>query len=508
MVVFFRVDSSHDIGTGHVMRCLTLASTLRERGVKCRFICRTHEVNLIERILQDDFEVSQLQTIKLYGIEKDTDKHSLAHEDWLSTDWQSDAGQTIAALGNARPDWMIVDHYALDVRWESALRPYCDKIMVIDDLADRDHDCDLLLDQNLVAEMFQRYDKHIPDHCGLLLGPKYALLQSLYAKMHPRTPPRIGSIQSILVYFGGIDAYNLTGRTITAFIALKRIDIKLDVVLNPDSSHFSTVSEQVRGYANITLHVVLPSLAPLMVRADLAIGAGGATSWERCCLGLPSLIITLAENQKALAAELHNQALIRWLGHQDKVSELMLKIALHEMIEGKLISDWSYRCMALVDGKGADLVSSILLLNSDTKLKARHVELEDEGLLLRWANDRLVRKNAFHTDEIDPNTHRDWFYRCLKNIEHCHIYIIETEDEIPIGQVRFELSDNGWEIDYALDPIARNRKIGMNLLQAAMHAVLLIARVKKNNFPSKKIFECMGFAPEERGESIVFQRLL
>ncbi len=184
------------------------------------------------------------------------------------------------------------------------MRPHCRKIMVIDDLADRHHDCDLLLDQNLVANMVHRYDDKLPAHCGKMLGPKYALLQPLYSELYARTPPREGSVQRVLVYFGGADAGNLTGLAITAFLSLKRNDVALDVVLNTNGTHSETIRRQTHGQQNITLHSSLPTLAPLMVKADLSIGGGGATSWERCCLGLPTLVITLAENQKPIAAKL------------------------------------------------------------------------------------------------------------------------------------------------------------------------------------------------------------
>jgi UDP-2,4-diacetamido-2,4,6-trideoxy-beta-L-altropyranose hydrolase len=504
MKVLFRTDASLQIGSGHVMRCLTLAHTLRQRGADCRFVCRALEGNMLERIRHEGFEVLALPTDSNASIELAADDETLDHADWLGTRWEVDAEQTIKALDDSRPDWLVVDHYALDAHWESMFRPHCDRIMVIDDLADRNHDCDLLLDQNLIADMDHRYDSCVSSNCARLLGPGYALLQSEYAELHSRTPPRTGLVQRILVYFGGVDKHNLTGRTIAAFFALDRLDIMLDVVINPASPNAAVVREQTQDHTNITLHETLPSLAPLMLKADLAIGAGGATSWERCCLGLPSLAITLAENQKPIAAELDKQHLVHWLGHHDTVSELSLKIALQDELNAEGMADWSNRCRNMVDAKGTERVASIVSLNSNTQLKTRLAYVDDEDLLLKWANDPLARLNSFDPKVIAPEEHRAWFYKRLRDPDNCRMYIVETAEGLPIGQVRFDLTDDSWEIGFALDAVARGRGLGKNLLQAAMKGfrqsmsgALVFGRVKEDNLPSRKVFEDLAFRPEE-----------
>jgi UDP-2,4-diacetamido-2,4,6-trideoxy-beta-L-altropyranose hydrolase len=512
MRVLFRVDASLQIGTGHVMRCLTLATALRDRGAGCRFVCRDHEGNLLVRIRQAGFETAALPLDSHASPPTEPDGITLAHADWLGATWETDAEETIEAIAEDRPDWVIVDHYALDVRWESALRPFCGKIMAIDDLADRQHDCDLLLDQNSVADFAHRYDALVPSHCARLLGPEYALLQPQYAELHPRTPPRLGPIRRILVFFGGADNHNLTGRTVSAFLALERPDVDLDVIINPDVPHVGAIREQAKGHENIILHENLPSLAPLMVKADLAIGAGGVTSWERCCLGLPSLVITLAENQKPIAAELARQGLVRWLGNHDAVDESGLTTALRNLFEDEEIWDCSRRCMELVDGQGAERVAAIVSLDSNTTLHARLARVDDETLILRWANDPLVRQHAFNPRSIDPTDHRVWFYKRLRDPECCRIYIVETEERLAIGQVRVERSQNGWEVHYALDPLARGRRLAARVLETAIAAFrlsvsneLLFGRVKHENVPSQKVFERLGFTAAEESAQLIYR---
>ena len=342
------------------MRCLTLAARLREQGAKCHFISRQHEGNIIEVIRQYGFEVTGLPLGSAQVCAEIHGKDA-GHEKWLGDHWRSDANATIAALGGVRPDWLVVDHYALDARWEGLLRPHCSRLMVVDDLADRRHDCDLLLDQNIVADSDTRYADKVPTTCKLMIGTKFALLQPEYAAMRAKTRPRGSKIQRTLVYFGGADSNNLTGMAVEVLLGLRRSDIAVDVVVDPAHPSFRAIKARVCEHRNFTLHGRLPTLAPLMLEADLAIGAGGATTWERCCLGVPTLVITLAENQRAIASELDKRGVLRWLGHKDEVSTELLRNELEAVISGGLVALWSQRSLALVDGMGADRVREALL---------------------------------------------------------------------------------------------------------------------------------------------------
>ena len=510
----FRVDSSHNIGTGHVMRCLTLADALREKGCTCQFVCRNHPGNLSALIQEKGYRVTLLP---LQEFQVEPYPH---HASWVGADWQTDAKETgvLIATLETPPDWLVVDHYGLDARWETSLRPAVGRIFVIDDLADRSHDCDLLLDQNLVANRALRYVGKVPKHAGLMLGPEYALLQPQYADLHLRVPPREGPVRRVLVFFGGADADNLTGRVIAAFLSLKFESVVLEVVINPDSAHAASIRNQVFGYGQIILHERLASLAQVIVRADLAIGAGGATSWERCCLGLPALVITLAENQKPIAEEMQQENLIHWLGHKNEVSEMILAEVMQKLFSAGLPPDWSLRCLNRVDGHGAERVTSFLLLNAQTALKARLARLDDEDLILQWANDPLVRENAFTPDPIKLGTHQSWYRSRLRELDQCRFYIVETLAGFPVGQVRFERSGEAWEIHYGLDARARGQKLGKPLLRAAILALRsstneapLFGRVKGSNISSCRVFEGLGFAREDAGEGaelVVYRSLL
>jgi UDP-2,4-diacetamido-2,4,6-trideoxy-beta-L-altropyranose hydrolase len=506
MKIAFRTDASFQIGTGHVIRCLTLAEALRKKGATCSFICRKHEGNLIERVRQSGFETIEIPMSDNVTRENERGNARISHAHWLGADWQSDAAQTTAALSGELLDWLIVDHYAIDQCWESAMRSQCKRILVIDDLADRHHDCDLLLDQNLVEGFESRYRHLLPANTACLLGPEYSLLQPHYADLHPCAPPRLGPIQRILVYFGGADLNNLTGLAISAFLELNLSEITLDVIINPNGPHTESVRRQVHGIENITLHEQLPSLANLMLKADLAIGACGTTTWERCCLGLPTLAVTVAENQKAIANKMADLGIIRLLGDQDSVDCSGIKKAIKAIIETpNELRDWSLRCRSVLDGRGTNRVADILLLNDSTPLTARKAAVADEDLLLGLANDPLVRKNGLHPKSIDPITHRDWFHKRLRSPEACHIFIVETEQHLPIGMVRFENCGNEWEIHYSLTAYALGRNLGTTLLKTAMTGfrklsenTQLFGRVKAENTTSHKSYQDTEFLHQTR----------
>ncbi|HZN27630.1 MAG TPA: UDP-2,4-diacetamido-2,4,6-trideoxy-beta-L-altropyranose hydrolase, partial [Burkholderiales bacterium] len=228
--VVFRADASETIGTGHVIRCLTLATALRERGVASVFFSREHAGNLCALIEAQGFPVTRLS--------KGTDSAARPfdvppHAAWLGVSWQTDAEQTRVAIESMgkTPDWLIVDHYALDANWESAMRPFARRCFAIDDLADRQHDCDLLLDQNLTANLRVRYTGKVPAQCVQLIGPEFALLQPVYAELHGSLAHRAGPVKRLFVYFGGADPHGLSARALEACKSAQLGDVEIDVVV-------------------------------------------------------------------------------------------------------------------------------------------------------------------------------------------------------------------------------------------------------------------------------------
>ena len=354
MKAAFRVDASNDIGTGHVIRCLTLAEELRRRNVECTFICREHVGEITPRIEEHGFQFCLISNQYNDFIASSDD---VSHASWLGCDWQTDADQTDEVLKEIQPDWLIVDHYSLESRWEKSLSENYKWLMVIDDMADRQHDCDLLLDQNLFANGSVRYKDAVPDSCTKLFGPEYALLQSCYAKMHQNVIPREAPIKHLLVSFGGVDKHNLTGLTLSALEKVDRAFDCVDVVMSTQSPHYNELKNQLQRLDKFNLHSDLPSLASLMIDADLSIGASGATSWERCCLGLPTIVVTLSENQRLISQELHQMKFVKWIGDVETITIDKIRQAIFDVLTRSDIKSWSDHCMSVCSGKGASLVA-------------------------------------------------------------------------------------------------------------------------------------------------------
>ena len=508
MQVFFRVDASLAAGLGHVMRCLTLAQELREHGATVSFISRKHPGNLCSVIEERGFSVSCLPEPATDMVFEDTP----AHAAWLGACWQEDARQTMALLDATieKPDWLVIDHYAIDQRWETAVATSVARMMVIDDLADRPHACALLLDQNLVADFDARYSGKVPATCTTLLGPKYALLQRDYAELHEADVAFGDPIRRIFVFFGGADDRNLTGRCLSAFLALGKSDIEIDVVVGVGSPHVSAIRRQIQGHENTHLHSNLKSLAILMRQADLAIGAGGTTSWERLCMGLPALVVTLADNQRPIATELNRRRLIRWLGHQDDVTEADFSQALRELLAQPSLQSEFASGTQVVDGKGVHRVWAAMVAVSASNLRVRKATLADESLLLEWANDPTTRANGFSCAQITPQAHGQWFRSRLNNSDDCYLYIVETTGREALGQVRFERAKATWVIGYSLAPVFRGRGLGRPLLDAALLHLrkeerdpCVIGEVKTDNLASCRVFESLGFSALGDGRDTV-----
>lgn len=308
MNVVFRCDASIQIGTGHVMRCLTLADELARQGAKCHFICRKHEGNLIDFIVQKGYEVYKLEIVHLDNHIKGGVEPILFHSEWLGSSQAEDAKQTIDIISNIEPEWLIIDHYALNDYWEQKLRPHCNNILVIDDLADRKHDCDVLLDQTFGRDK-QDYQHLVPDHCKVLCGTTYALLRPEFSKWRQYSLKRRknNALEHILVNLGGVDKDNLTSKILNTLKQAPLSDsCKITVIMGSTSPWIDAVKKKAEQLPwHVEVKTGVSNMAELIANSDLAIGAAGSTSWERCCLGLPTIMLVIADNQVDVANSLN-----------------------------------------------------------------------------------------------------------------------------------------------------------------------------------------------------------
>lgn len=507
MKVVIRVDSSQSIGSGHLIRCRTLAEELRRRGANVKFICRDHPGNLIHLLTGSTFSVTVLPAPT--SLEPTVEDYSL----WLGVTPETDAVETIEALKGEIPDWLIVDHYGLDSLWEGKLRPYVGKIMVIDDLANRLHNCDALLDQNYQSPQTNRYYGLTPDNCQLLIGCKYALLRSEYSEFRSSHIGHSGKLQRVLVFFGGSDPQNITGKVITALSSSDFAHLDLDVVVGASNPHRLALQQQIKHRPNTIVHENLPHLAQLITSADLAIGAGGTTTWERLCLGLPSLVISIAENQVSACEALASTGAIVYLGTANRVgSEDIQKSVSFLSSNPPNLVEMSERGCQYVDGLGARRVAEHLIPTPKSQLGLRAARQTDKWLYFDWVNEPEVRCQSLQSAAINWEDHQSWFSQKLDD-RNCYLGVLEANN-LPVGQIRFDMRDDEAVIDYSLDVLVRGRGWAGSLMELGIQALknftptYLRADVKINNLPSRAVFLRLGFKEQQSiNQSIITFRL-
>jgi UDP-2,4-diacetamido-2,4,6-trideoxy-beta-L-altropyranose hydrolase len=356
--VAIRVDASRQMGTGHLMRCLALADGLAGKAVPCLFVCRSIDEFLHGEVLRRGHE---LRLLPLAGANEVTESDFLPYARWLGAHWADDAEATRRIVARAEADWLITDHYAIDFRWHAKLRGAVRRIMAIDDLADRAHDADLLLDQSDPTETAARYHGLVPRSCVLLLGPRYALLRSEFARLGGGAEGRPPDHPQLFVCFGGSDPKNCTAMAIGA---LDRLDGMFAASIVVGSAHAAKadIAAACRVRPWLQFHASTPRIAELMAQSALAVGGGGVMAWERLCVGLPSIIIAIEKNQVETATNLDRLGLACYLGSSDAVSERSLAEAIERlMADAARLNAVRRRARAMVDGLGVDRVVATLL---------------------------------------------------------------------------------------------------------------------------------------------------
>lgn len=364
MKIAFRADASLQMGTGHVMRCLTLADALKAKGAECRFICREHPGNLIDFIRSKGYNTDALplrEPAEANSSAKVTaaSAREPAHAHWLGASPQQDVVECARILDELQPDWLIVDHYALDARWEATLKPYYRKLMVIDDLADRPHQCDLLLDQTFGRNPAD-YEPWVPGACILLCGSQYALLRPEFAALRPYSLQRRKdpSLKNLLITMGGVDKDNATGQVLQALRSSELpANCRITVVMGATAPWLAEVRQLAQQMPwSTTVRVGVSDMAQLMAASDLAIGAAGATSWERCCLGLPAVMVVLAENQRQVAQGLEQAGAVKVMQSPQLILEC-LPVLLAPLISSSVQRTAMSQTAALIaDGSGVTTV--------------------------------------------------------------------------------------------------------------------------------------------------------
>ena len=483
------------------MRCRALARALQRRGAEIVFLCRRQPGDLIA-LLEHEFRVLVLPGSCSTSVSQEEADRPLSgrelYASWLGLPEEQDAQDSLAMLLNQIqlecPAWLVLDHYGLGAPWQQRLQEGLQlahgstpQILVLDDLADRSHQASVLIDANRLNPMApDPYRSRVPEACITLLGPPYALLDPLYPRLQPLLPAR-SQLARVLVFFGGVDAANHAAVALEALNDERLRHVAVDVVLGTAAPHLEELRNRVAQRPNTCLHVGLPCLAGLIARSDLAVGAAGTASWERACLGLPCLVVPVAENQQQGARALEAAGVARCLNLESGADAVaILQGALLQLLDAPdALQAMSEACLKLGDGRGVARVASALL-GPAPGLRLRPAQAADLWLYHWWASDPQVRRQSFNSDPILMAQHCRWFTGRLDS-PLALLRVLEDGDGLPLGQIRFErpAKDSPLAvIGFSLDRLARGRGLASHLLQLGL----------------QELEHCWGYSYEAYGE--------
>lgn len=482
MKLIIRTDASVAIGTGHVMRCLALAQAWHDRGGECMFAMAKSTTAVIQRLRVEGFET--------YTVTE-------------TAAGPGDARQIIGLYRETNAGWIVVDGYHFDVEYHKILRDAGLKLLLIADQANATH-CvaDIVVNQNSHARE-SMYANRAP-YTKLLLGPRYALLRRKFRSWEKwkRAIAPIG--RKVLVTMGGSDPENVTSLVIRA-LGLLKIEFEARVVAGGSNPHISQLKSLLSQIPHIELHMDSSNISELMAWADVAVSGAGSTCWEMCLLGLPAILIDIAENQKPIAEDLDKKGLAIHAGSGQEIVPEQLAARLEQLLlTTDLRAAMSQRGCELVDGCGASRVVSAMRGDS---LFLRRTMREDCRVLWEWANDEESRKYSFQSQQITWDEHVRWFDSKIDDPNYI-LFMVTNTDDVPVGHVRYELNKRRAVVSINMAPLFRSNGLGKEVLRMATQelfgssrATEVNAYVKPDNERSLRLFAGEGF--ERQADSTV-----
>jgi UDP-2,4-diacetamido-2,4,6-trideoxy-beta-L-altropyranose hydrolase len=473
--LLIRADASPEIGTGHVMRCLALAEAWQDNGGEILFVSACCAPAIEDRLKKEGMPV--LHIPQKAGTSGDADETALlAHEQGV--------------------DWIVVDGYHFGAEYQKEIKDAGFSLLFIDDYGHADHYyADIVLNQNIYADM--SFYKNYEQYTRFLLGTKYVLLRREFLKYSGwcRDIPNVA--RKILVTLGGSDPDNVTLKIIDALRTAELEGLEVKVVVGGANPHFDLIHETVKDLSNFTLIKNADNMPELMAWADVAISAGGSTCWELAFMGLPSIVIPIAENQKPIAKELKSKNIAEVIEGNIFQNQKELAILISDFLQNyELCSAFSKRMAQHIDGKGQYRIINAI---SYDKIKLRKVELSDCERIWLWINDPKVRSVSFNPKQISLEDHKKWFSSALNNPNLIY-YIAIDKTAKPIGQARFLIESKEAIISVLIGREYRGRSLGSLVIHGATEKFFteteidtVKAYIKPENEVSRKVFIKAGY---------------
>ena len=486
MNVAIRVDASRAIGTGHVKRMLSLATALRRGGSTVRFVTRETDIAAAAMIRDAGHDCGILPRVDGAG------DAGIPHASWAGVTSAADADDTVASLGDWRADWIVIDHYGFDARWHRRARSASGaRIAVIDDLADREIDADLVVDHNHARDHRAKYAA-----CGtaqrLLGGPRFALLGPEFASA-PRCVVE-DIVPSIGIFMGGVDAAGVSA-DILAAVRSAGFSGPVELISTSANPGLDDLRARVAVDPAATLSIDLPDLSAFFARHGLQVGAGGGATWERCCIGAPTLLLAVADNQLAVVPALAADKVVAAIDPQAHTDIPAIADALSHLIDdAPRRRDMADRSRALVDGRGAERVAMAMLAPS---LAVRPATRADSRTMYLWRNHPETRAVSHDAGEIAFVDHDAWLARALD--DPARSLLIAQVGDVPVGVIRFDrTSDDRMVVSLYLDPALHGLGLGRAMLiageRASADGLDIVAEVVEGNIGSTRLFESAGYS--------------
>ncbi|MPW36241.1 UDP-2,4-diacetamido-2,4,6-trideoxy-beta-L-altropyranose hydrolase [Vibrio sp. B1Z05] len=482
MNVVFRVDASLLIGSGHVMRCLVLADELERAGHRCVFACTPLEGDMRAFITDSGFSVVTLAAPKtVIQAQSDAD-----YGTWLQKTIEDDAKNFLEKVHSA--DLVVTDHYAIGKKWQSKVVQSINcRLLAIDDLA-REHCADLVLDQTLGRS---RGDYSSSSN-SVLAGSEYALLKPAFSRLReealsralPTTPIRI------LVSMGGVDAPNATLEVLKSLCS--HVQAHFTVLLSRRAPHYKQVSNWCKQRYDVTHLDFVSDMATLMLEHDVAIGAPGTSSWERACLGLPNIIVPLADNQTLVSEQL-----VKY-GAAVKVDLENISTEIQSAYEA-VCNDWHEMKganLALCDGLGVRRVTlemEQLFSSNREHLSLVRATPSDIETVYHWQCHPKTREYALNPRVPTWSEHSAWMEKKLRTASDYFYMVTHSTISEKVGVLRLDrIEPNHYLVSIFVNPECYGQGIATQALQLidALHPELTLhATVLKANSASKRLFE-------------------
>lgn len=478
--VVLRCDASARIGRGHVARCRAVAVALRQRGIP---------------VLLLSFEIPQLLLAGFREI-------GCTAIDLASRTDAAEVVQILKREGVAdRSAAMLVDHYGLDVSWEAAVRTVVGRLVALEDRPHRRHDVDVLVDAGGGDERPIRYAELLPEDAQIVTGHDHAIVDPFYGRLQQRLPVRQGAIRRVLVQLGS-DRSDLVECVVEGLATLGVSRLQVDVVIPGDHPSRLAV-EELSAEQHWRVHCDVAGIGELYALVDLAIAAPGVSVWERCALGVPSVIIETSAMHTAAYEDLGASPAVTRLGPADRLDDASLREALGREIERDDLWTRSVACRSLIDGRGAQRVASLLTTDASSACRLRDVTPQDGERLRRWANDRHTRAWSFRQAQIDPAEHSRWFTSQLCSIADRQLYILEDAWGTEFGIARFERrrEEPVWKMSATLAPGYRARGLAEVIVDLSRRQLVedvgtpctIVATVRTLRPGAGRVLDRLGF---------------